>query len=55
MKSDLQERDSLKNSSDVLVWFPLLICLGALVGSFGLLGGGGAPPPPGNKPQNQVY
>ena len=40
MKSDLQERGSPKNSSDALGWFLLLICLGALVGSFGVLADG---------------
>ena len=37
MKSDFQERDSPKNSSDALGWFPRLICLGALVCSLGVL------------------
>ena len=37
MKSNFQERDFPKNSSDPLAWFRLFIWLGALVGSFGVL------------------
>ena len=40
MKSDFQERGSPKNSSDALGWFRLFICLGALVGSLGVLADG---------------